>query len=291
MQIKLASYNIQYGVGKDHRLDLNRIAAELGHADLIALQEVEVGNPLRGMRDQPEELANILGHQHCVYGPGVDVYLDPSLTGGRPGLRQKFGNMILSRWPILSVVTHALPKVALRDLLHLQCMLIETVIGTPAGPLRFCCTHLSHMSPMTRMPQVHALREIMLDALHRGAPLGGVDDDMFLAETFPDWPNGGIIMGDMNFTPDAPEYAFLIGDLSPILGTRVQRAGGLYDAWQLAGHAESEGNTFVRPNRPARRFDYCFVTPEYSTAIRSMSVDDAAVGSDHQPIFVELDLA
>ena len=39
--MRLASYNIQYGKGKDDRFDLDRIVTELGEADLIALQEVE----------------------------------------------------------------------------------------------------------------------------------------------------------------------------------------------------------------------------------------------------------
>ena len=39
--MKFVSYNIQYGTGKDGRIDLSRIAAEVGDADVIALQEVD----------------------------------------------------------------------------------------------------------------------------------------------------------------------------------------------------------------------------------------------------------
>jgi len=39
--VKLVTYNIQYGLGKDGRYDLARIADEVGNADIIALQEVE----------------------------------------------------------------------------------------------------------------------------------------------------------------------------------------------------------------------------------------------------------
>jgi endonuclease/exonuclease/phosphatase family metal-dependent hydrolase len=39
--VKLVTYNIQYGLGKDNRYDLARIAREIEDADVIALQEVE----------------------------------------------------------------------------------------------------------------------------------------------------------------------------------------------------------------------------------------------------------
>jgi endonuclease/exonuclease/phosphatase family metal-dependent hydrolase len=39
--MKFVSYNIQYGTVKDGRINLNRIAAEVGDAYVIALQEVD----------------------------------------------------------------------------------------------------------------------------------------------------------------------------------------------------------------------------------------------------------
>jgi endonuclease/exonuclease/phosphatase family metal-dependent hydrolase len=38
--VKVVTYNIQYGLGKDNRYDLARIAREIEDADVIALQEV-----------------------------------------------------------------------------------------------------------------------------------------------------------------------------------------------------------------------------------------------------------
>jgi endonuclease/exonuclease/phosphatase family metal-dependent hydrolase len=291
VQIKLASYNIQYGVGKDGRHDLGRIVSEIGDADIIALQEVEVGHPARGLVDQSIEIARLVGYDHWSYGPGFDLHLGESVTGGRAGMRQKFGNMIISRWPILSVTNHTLPKIALHGTLHLQRTLMEAVIATPAAALRFCCTHLDHVSPMNRMPQCEALRSIMLDAPRRGGPWGGVEPgDAGFGEVPPAWPRGGIIMGDMNFVPGAPEYEHLMGDVSPMLGRRVMPAEGLFDAWVLSGHAEGDGCTFSRTGKPPMRLDHCFVTADHVASVRSMWIDEAAVGSDHQPIFVTLDL-
>src|SRR4029453_11376379 len=39
--VKLVTYNIQFGLGRDNRYDLARIASEVSGADVIALQEVE----------------------------------------------------------------------------------------------------------------------------------------------------------------------------------------------------------------------------------------------------------
>lgn len=291
MQVTLASYNIQYGVGKDERLDLGRIAAEIGDADIVALQEVETGNPRHGLVDQPAELARLLGHAHWAYGAGVDIYLGERVPGGFPGLRRKFGNMILARWPLLSIVNHTLPTLGVRNATQLQRTAMEVVIDTPPAPLRFCTAHLDHLSPMTRMPQVAILRSLLCEAPHRGAPWSGVPGnpagfgDPELA-----WPPGGILMGDMNFAPGGPEYAYLVGDISPMTGARVSPVDGLLDAWVLTGHSEGEGITFIRPERQPARLDHCFVTTDLASMVRSMRIDETATGSDHQPIFVTLEL-
>jgi endonuclease/exonuclease/phosphatase family metal-dependent hydrolase len=291
LSITLASYNIQYGTGKDGRLDLDRIAAEIGDADIVALQEVESGNPNRGLIDQPAAFARLLGHPHWSYGAGVDIHLGERVPGGYPGLRQKFGNLILSRWPLLSVLTHALPKLAVRGATHLQRTAIEAVIATPDGPLRLVTAHLDHLSPLTRMPQVAMLRDLVLGAARRGPPWGGVPGNPagFGDPGIP-WPRGAVLIGDMNFSHEGPEYEHMVGDISPMTGERVLPVEGLADAWVLTGHKEADGVTFIRPGRKRERIDHCFVTSDLIPALRAMRIDDAATGSDHQPIFVTLDL-
>jgi endonuclease/exonuclease/phosphatase family metal-dependent hydrolase len=74
-------------------------------------------------------------------------------------------------------------------------------------------------------------------------------------------------------------------------GARVTPVEGLLDAWVLTGHREADGVTFIRPGRKRERLDHCFVTPELIPAVRAMRIDEAAMGSDHQPIFVTLDLS
>lgn len=50
--LRLATYNIQYGRGKDDCFDIERIAGEVAGADIIALQEVETFAERSEMIDQ-----------------------------------------------------------------------------------------------------------------------------------------------------------------------------------------------------------------------------------------------
>ena len=121
--MRLASYNIQYGRGRDGVFDLERIAAALAGADIIALQEVERFWQRSGMRDQPAELAGLLGEYYWVYGAGFDVH-----AGGDGELRNRrrqFGNMLLCRQPILSSRNHLLPKYASLGPMSLQRSALE----------------------------------------------------------------------------------------------------------------------------------------------------------------------
>jgi endonuclease/exonuclease/phosphatase family metal-dependent hydrolase len=39
-----------------------------------------------------------------------------------------------------------------------------------------------------------------------------------------------------------------------------------------------------------RRLDYCFVGSMLASRVRSVSVDNAEIASDHHPLFVDIDL-
>jgi endonuclease/exonuclease/phosphatase family metal-dependent hydrolase len=101
--MKIVTYNIQYGLGKDNRYDLARIAGEVEAADIIALQEVERHWQRSGCVDSPAVLAAHLPEHHWVFGANLDMdasYRDPS--GRLVNRRRQFGTMILSRLPIVS---------------------------------------------------------------------------------------------------------------------------------------------------------------------------------------------
>src|SRR5688500_17118374 len=61
--MRVATFNIHHGAGSDGVVDLDRTAAvitDLG-ADLVALQELDIGWPRSGRADQPRELSERLG--------------------------------------------------------------------------------------------------------------------------------------------------------------------------------------------------------------------------------------
>lgn len=129
-----------------------RIVDAIRDADVIALQEVERFMPRTGMSDQPAEISAMLPDHFWVYGPETD--LDASEIGEDGGIvsrRRQFGNMLLSRWPILSTRNHLLPYVGTTSHVNNQATLLEGVIESGGRALRICSLHLSHQSQRERL--------------------------------------------------------------------------------------------------------------------------------------------
>jgi endonuclease/exonuclease/phosphatase family metal-dependent hydrolase len=289
--VKLVSYNIQYGRGRDGVFDLERIVAAVAGADVIALQEVERFWQRSGMCDQPREIGDLLGEYYWTYGAGLDV--DASTRDGDGGLhnrRRQFGNMLLCRRPILSSRNHLLPKYASLGPMSIQRSAQEGVIETGRGLLRIYSVHLTHLASETRMPQVERLLDIHQRAPLEGAALcgGGLKEEWIQDGLAPALPREAILMGDFNMEPDSPEYARITGPVSAY-GGRITNPHGFVDAWVAGGHAEDEGTTADIYGREVR-LDYCFVSAALRDAIRAARIDAEATGSDHQPLWVEIDL-
>ncbi len=289
--MRLITYNIQYGRGRDERFDLERIAGEIDGADIIALQEVERHWSRSGNQDQPAEIAKLLGDYYWVYGAGVDLHVD-SPPGAEAGanVRRQFGNMLLSKTPIISSRNHLLPKYASLGPMSLQRNALECVIDTSEGPVRFYSVHLTHLTAETRMPQVERLLEIHRNARIEGAAItGGALKEEWTRDGMPPAaPGHAVLMGDFNFEPDSAEYARIAGPISPY-GGRVVNPEGFVDAWVETGHAPDEGVTADIYGRPVR-LDYCFVSAGLRGVIRSAEIDHQATGSDHQPVRINIEL-
>ncbi len=288
--MKFVTYNIQYGLGKDNRYDLARIAREVQDADVIALQEVERHWQRSGCVDAPAVIASHLPEHHWVYGANLDMgasYRDSA--GTLVNRRRQFGTMILSRPPIVSSRNHLLPKYATLTQHSIQQGALEAVIVTPrAGPVRIYSVHLSHLSPATRMPQIEALLAIHARApAEGGAWCGGhPDPDAGWTEgEMPPMPADALIMGDFNIEWSAPEYDRIVGPLTAQFG-RLNRVTGFVDAWVAAGHREDAGATIGS----GRRIDFCFVSSSLAHHVQSCQIDADGAGSDHQPVWVDMDL-
>ena len=90
MDLRILSYNIHRAIGVDRRFRPERIAAILAHydADIVLLQEVDVGVPRSRELNLARELAELGNYPH--YAVGLNVKL-------RKGM---YGNATLSRYPI-----------------------------------------------------------------------------------------------------------------------------------------------------------------------------------------------
>ena len=294
MTITFASYNIQYGKGQDGRFDLERIAAEIEAADVIALQEVATGFARNEFVDQAEWFAQRL-NRHAVFGATYDVDASVTDEAGRVvNRRRRFGNMVLSRWPIRSTRTLPLPFQPPALQRDVQRCAVEAVLALPGGPIRLYSLHLSHLTAGTRMPQVEALL-----AMVAAAPRDGMawtddssPDEGNWAEGWaePTPPEPCLLMGDFNLPPSGPEYPLLTGALTERRG-RVPVRGQFVDAWVAAGNPEASGWTLAEwAGQEGARIDYAFLHPTLVGRLRRTWIDTTAQGSDHLPIFVELDL-
>ncbi len=287
--MRFVTYNIQYGLGKDGRFDLARIAGEIAAADVIALQEVERFWQRSGMTDQPAELARHLPDHHWVYGANLDMHADATDEAGRPvHRRRQFGTMILSRLPILASRNHLLPKYGTLTQHSIQQGTLEAVIAPPAGPVRVYSVHLSHLAPETRLPQIETVLAILRRAPAEGGAWCGGHPDPTAGWTegrMPPMPRSAILMGDVNFPPGSREYTALLGPATERYG-RLLQLDGLVDSWTAAGHSEAAGVTCDN----GRRIDYHFLTADLRHRIRDVWIDEAAQGSDHQPVWLDLDL-
>lgn len=289
--MKLVSYNIQYGRGRDGVFDLERMVAAIAGADVIALQEVERFWQRSGLRDQPQEIADLLGEYHWTYGAGIDLDSSTRTDDGKVrNRRRQFGNMLLCRRPILSSRNHLLPKYASLGPMSVQRSALEGVIETGGRYLRLYSVHLTHLSAATRMPQVDRLLDIHERSPVEGAALcgGGLKEEWTQDGMPPALPREAIFMGDFNFEPNSEEYARITGPVSPY-GGRITNPHGFVDAWVAAGNQEGAGVTADIHGRDVR-LDYCFVSACLSGAIRAARIDTEAAGSDHQPLWVEIDL-
>lgn len=290
--MRLVSYNIQYGLGKDGRFDLARIAAEARGADVIALQEVERATRRTGFADQPQEIARLLPEYHWVYGPGLDLDASTVDASGRPVQRRRqFGNMLLSLRAILSSRNHMLPKFGTPAQFSLQRAALEGVVETRRGALRVYSIHLSHLGDGERSAQVDHILSV-----HAAAPSGGGHWTGAHNESWteglkpPAMPREAVLMGDFNLTPDSPLYDRIVGPLSPEYG-RMNNLEGFADTWVAAGNVERDGVTCdVHDPARAKRIDYCFASTALLPHLRAARIDMHAQGSDHQPIWVEFDL-
>jgi endonuclease/exonuclease/phosphatase family metal-dependent hydrolase len=265
----IVTWNIQNGRGCDGVTDLARsarVVKAMGEADVVCLQEIARHDPAFG--DGADQVAELQG-----LFPGFEAVFGPALSRGA----RQYGNLILSRLPVLQVFNHLLPHLAEGGIKHMQRQAIEAVVESQAGPLRVMTTHLEYYSAVHRAAQVARLRATQEEVAANEArpPKAAASPYDPISR-----PASLVLCGDFNLLPDDAEYVALFQ--APLLDAwRHARPGephpattGVFDRkqWPMGGHCR----------------DYFAVTPDVAARIAAIDADRATDASDHQPLRLEL---
>jgi endonuclease/exonuclease/phosphatase family metal-dependent hydrolase len=285
--MKLITWNIQWGRGMDGRVDLERIvrvAREMADFDVICMQEVADNFPgLEGNddRDQFAELAALLPGYRRIEGYGLDV-------AGDAGRRRRFGNVIFSRYTVISARRHALPWPADPGKKTMPRVAVEATLQAPMGALRITTTHLEYYSDVQRRAQALRLRNLHDEAcnraMHSGTPTTQESNPTFdpTAQT-----TAALLTGDFNFPPENPAYEEI--------QHRLSGGGPRYvDAWTLGANGHRPHTpTFCVHSDGISKTPYCcdfiFVSEDFGPRVHSLEVNTETQASDHQPLLLEID--
>lgn len=167
IRLRILSYNIHYGTGRHHFLNLRRIAKVIRsvNPDIVALQEVDNGRSRTRYVDQLAELAK-LTDLIPVFGP--NIWYD---NGG------EYGNAVLSRFTVIHHENHMLPRIYAS-----QRSVLEVELGISDDfRVHFFSTHLESGKEHAaeRIASANTIEEIVQATL--GSPM--------------------ILAGDLNDTP------------------------------------------------------------------------------------------
>jgi endonuclease/exonuclease/phosphatase family metal-dependent hydrolase len=279
--VEIVSYNIQFGRGLDRIIDLERICRSIEGADIICLQEVEVGWRRSGGADQPKLISEILPEYYTVFGSSFDV--DNSVKNGDGKVvnrRRQHGVMILSAWPILSSRTFNLTKLHYADKFNMQMSFVEAVIKTENKVIRVYNYHAGYLEPKERLEQVKLLARVYQRSPREHGAWSGKpdidDDDWSNRMETPEMPDSAIVCGDFNFSPDSSEYRYLIEN------------SDLVDCWSVTDpdnlNTSTRRRDITEDIKVAGKIDHIFVSQDLEDTVQRVMIDHEADGSDHKPV-------
>jgi endonuclease/exonuclease/phosphatase family metal-dependent hydrolase len=188
--ISILTYNVHSCIGTDRKIDPYRTAdviAQTG-ADIIALQELDVGRKRTGGMDQAHVIASLLK---------MEAHFHPALHVED----EKYGDAILTAFPTRLVKAGPLPSLGeLRGAIWVR-------VDLPGLALNVLNTHLG-LSNFDRMQQVSTL----------------LGSDWMGRREFQDIPT--VICGDLNAVPSSAAYKALAAcfrDVQRVAPTRAAR--------------------------------------------------------------------
>lgn len=277
--MKLITWNIQWGKGCDGVVDLKRIVADaraLGDADVFCFQEVSDSfSKLDGGVDQSAALAALLPGYRPVFRPAVETF-------DSEGQTHRFGNMTLSRLPVLQVANHLLPWPRTTRVRSMRRHALEVTVQAPFGPLRVTNTHLEFHSAEQRDAQIARLLDLQQEASSQSVTVAKKHAEPYAAQTI---AGSGLLCGDFNFDVGDPQHGLLQNASRPGLNYR--------DAWTIGQPDRPRAPTcgvYDREQWPdgADCRDFIFVSEDLGSRVQQVSVDGKTAASDHQPVLIEL---
>ncbi len=191
--IRVVTYNIHHGAGTDGRVDLNRVAGVLGGADVIGLQEVDVHNARSGFADEAKAIGDRLGMRYRVFGQTRSWFWF-----------MRYGNAIVSRYPIVGSRNHALPRNPADSEPR---KMLQADIRVGAEVIHVFVTHLSLRQSERALQTAEIMRII-----------GGTSGRC-------------ILMGDFNALPPAAEIATVTRTMRDAWALRGVGAGFSFSSW------------------------------------------------------------
>jgi endonuclease/exonuclease/phosphatase family metal-dependent hydrolase len=257
--VRVLTYNIRHGEGRDGRVDLERIAEVIRRVqpDIIALQEVDRGTARSGGVDQVSELAQRL-EMHAAFGAAM--FHD----GG------SYGVAILSRWPIHDIESHPLPFTPDNEPRTALSVLLRA--GDDGPLLRFVSTHLDQSRDTDDRPaQVSYLNRVL--AVQDGVPT--------------------ILAGDFNLRADSSLIRVLEGvwtnaaaGTASLAGTASAQAPTSTPA---AGPSQGSQTTLGPGRGRGGRSDWVLIRPDTRWRVIEATVIDETTASDHRPVLAVLE--
>ena len=261
---RVAAWNIAHARGPDGTSNwtgpreqrLNDIADLIAtwDADVVVLNEVDFDCTWSGRVDQAAWIADRAGYPHHVTQRNYDVSL--------PFFRLRFGNAVLSRWPISRAQRVELPHVA-----QWEAMLIgrkdalRVTVQRDQQPVRVLAVHLDVRDRDVRQDSVPRLLRFA----------SGDKPPLVVAGDF----NCKLI--EVNGQPAGP-------DVTGSAGTRLLEEAGL--AWVPPEAQAALGGSFPA-KQPNRLIDYILADPRLP--MTRLEVVDSTL-SDHRPLVADLEL-
>ncbi len=144
--LRVLTYNIHHGEAMDELFDYERLAKVINDLspDIVALQEVD---------DKTERASGV--DQAALLGKRCKMY--HAFGQAMPYQGGRYGEAILSRFPIVQTAVHPLPYEPNREPRAALEVLIEP---EGIGPVRFVGTHLCHQDNAVRVRQTTRLRQL-----------------------------------------------------------------------------------------------------------------------------------